>query len=162
MTGAFEELVAELDYPMFIVTAAADGEPSGCLVGFATQASIDPRRLLVFLSKRNHTFDVAQRSSTLVVHFLHAGNHDLASLFGEETGDHSAKFASCEWSAGPDGVPVLHGVRGWVAGRVIARVDAGDHVGHLLATLDAERSATPDDPPLMFQTVRDMSPGHEA
>ena len=31
---AFEGLVGELEYPMFIVTArAADGEPLGCLVG---------------------------------------------------------------------------------------------------------------------------------
>jgi flavin reductase (DIM6/NTAB) family NADH-FMN oxidoreductase RutF len=162
MTTAFEDLVGDLDYPMYVVTASADGEPSGCLVGFATQASIDPPRLLVFLSKRNHTFRVAQRTSTLVVNFLHAGNHDLAALFGEETGDHSAKFASCEWSPGPDGAPILHGVRGWIAGRVIARLDAGDHVGHLLETVDAQRTARPNDGLLMFRSVRDMSPGHEA
>src|SRR5215208_7631728 len=38
---AFEAIVAQLDYPMFIVTAAAGEERGGCLVGFATQASID-------------------------------------------------------------------------------------------------------------------------
>lgn len=30
-------LVAELDYPLFIVTVPAGGERSGCLIGFATQ-----------------------------------------------------------------------------------------------------------------------------
>ena len=40
--SAFEGLVGELEYPMFIVTTKVDGEPLGCLVGFTTQAGIDP------------------------------------------------------------------------------------------------------------------------
>ncbi len=43
---AFQTLVADIDYPMFIVTTAADGERAGCLIGFLTQASIKPPRLL--------------------------------------------------------------------------------------------------------------------
>ena len=39
--ATFNSLVGDLDYPMFIVTACADGERSGCLIGFATQASIE-------------------------------------------------------------------------------------------------------------------------
>jgi len=53
---AFEALVGDLEYPMFVVTARADGEPLGCLVGFATQTSIDPPRFAVCLSHRNRTF----------------------------------------------------------------------------------------------------------
>jgi flavin reductase (DIM6/NTAB) family NADH-FMN oxidoreductase RutF len=49
--ASFNELMGELDYPMFIVTAAADSELAGCLVGFATQASIDPSRFLVCVAK---------------------------------------------------------------------------------------------------------------
>jgi flavin reductase (DIM6/NTAB) family NADH-FMN oxidoreductase RutF len=48
MTGpswrsAFETIVATLDYPMFIVTTAAEGRRAGCLVGFGTQTSIAAR-----------------------------------------------------------------------------------------------------------------------
>lgn len=39
---SLEALTAALDYPMFVVTVAAGGERAGCLVGFATQCSIDP------------------------------------------------------------------------------------------------------------------------
>ena len=31
-----DELVAGFDYPMLVVTAAADGERAGCLIDFAT------------------------------------------------------------------------------------------------------------------------------
>jgi hypothetical protein len=52
----FHALVGGLEYPMFIVTARAGGEPLGCLVGFATQTSIRPPRFLVCLSHNNRTY----------------------------------------------------------------------------------------------------------
>lgn len=156
----FHTLVADLDYPMFIVTTVGGGERSGCLVGFVTQASIDPPRLLVLLSKANHTYQVAEAADTLVVHFLHQGNHDLAALFGQQTGDEVDKFAGCTWQAGPVGVPVVEGTRGWVAGKIVDRLDAGDHVAHLLDVNEATVEVAGS--PLGFQAVRDFDPGHPA
>lgn len=158
--AAFQKLVSGIDYPMFIVTAAAGDDRAGCLVGFTTQASIDPPRLLVLLSKENETFRVAQRATMLVAHFLHRGNGDLADLFGEESGDWTDKFEHCRWSPGPEGAPVLHGVQGWVAGRILARFDTGDHVAHLLETVDATVDGTGQS--LTFQAVRGLDPGHPA
>jgi flavin reductase (DIM6/NTAB) family NADH-FMN oxidoreductase RutF len=157
---SFHTLVSDLDYPMFIVTAAAHGERAGCLVGFVTQASIDPERMLVLVSKTNRTYHVAQSTDALVVHFLHRHNHHLATLFGEHTGDEVDKFAQCEWSEGPRHIPVLSGTRGWVAGRILDRLDAGDHVAHLVEvdTASTDRAGVP----LGFQEVRQMPPGHPA
>ncbi len=72
MTEAFEKLVSLLDYPMFVVTTRAGDESAGCLVGFASQVSIRPPRFLVGLSKRNHTYRVAQRTDYLAVHLVAA------------------------------------------------------------------------------------------
>jgi flavin reductase (DIM6/NTAB) family NADH-FMN oxidoreductase RutF len=157
---AFHTLVSELDYPMFIVTVAAGGQRSGCLVGFVTQSSIDPARLLVMISKANHTWTVARQAETLIVHFLHEGNQKLSELFGEQTGDEVDKFAACSWKMGPGGAPVLLGVRGWVAGTVLSRMDAGDHVAHLVEVTEAGL----DQPgrPLGYQAVRRFHPGHPA
>jgi flavin reductase (DIM6/NTAB) family NADH-FMN oxidoreductase RutF len=157
---AFHTLVSELDYPMFIVTAAAGGQRSGCLVGFLTQGSIDPVRLLVMISKANHTSGVAKQAETLIVHFLHEGNRDLSELFGEETGDEVDKFAACSWKMGPGGAPVLLGVRGWVAGPILSRMDAGDHVAHLVEVTEAGL----DQPgrQLGYQALRGFVPGHPA
>ena len=158
---AFHRLVGGIDYPMFIVTTEAGGERSGCLVGFVTQGSIDPPRMVVMLSKNNHTFRVASGAGELVVHFLHEGNRELSELFGEETGDEIDKFELCAWSY-PHGVaaPVLEGTRGFAAGRILQRLDAGDHVAHLLEVTAAE--VYDDGPQLAFSMVRDMTPGHEA
>ena len=78
---SFNSLMAELDYPMFVVTTVADdGERSGCLVGFATQISIKPPRFLAGLSHKNRTYRVAQRAEHLGVHFVPADDKDLAEI----------------------------------------------------------------------------------
>lgn len=159
---AFNRLVTGVDYPMFVVTAGGGKEVSGCLVGFATQASIDPPRLVVMISKANHTFGVAARSPRLVVHFLHEANGDLAELFGGQTGDEVDKFGRCDWSPlPPDGPPVLAGTQGWVSGRVVERLDAGDHVAHLL-TVERACVEGPARRQLSFQATRGLVPGHPA
>ena len=118
---AFNELTGELDYSMLIVTAAAAGHRAGCLVGFATQCSVDPPRYLVCLSRKNRTFRIAQHSDGLIVHFPSPQQSRLVELFGGETGDEVDKFERCSWRPGPGGVPVLDGVKGWIAGPVVGR-----------------------------------------
>jgi flavin reductase (DIM6/NTAB) family NADH-FMN oxidoreductase RutF len=157
---AFDQLVAGIDYPMFIVTTVAEGTRAGCLVGFVTQASMKQPRLLVCLSKANATFRVAERAETLAVHFLGQTELELARLFGEETGDEVDKFAKCRWDDGPRGVPVLAGCKGWVAAAILDRFDCGDHVALLTEPLAAE-ARRPDEGQLSFQQVRDMDPGHD-
>jgi flavin reductase (DIM6/NTAB) family NADH-FMN oxidoreductase RutF len=151
--------LGELDYPMFIVTALADGERAGCLVGFATQCSIDPLRFIVCLSDKNRTFRVARDASVLVVHVVPEGATELAELFGSETGDEADKFARCAWTPGPGGTPVLDDCGNWFAGRVLQRIDVGDHWAFLL-----EPVRDRDDPgerAFMFRDAQWIEPGHE-
>jgi flavin reductase (DIM6/NTAB) family NADH-FMN oxidoreductase RutF len=158
--GSFDRLLGALDYPMFIVTAADESRRAGCLVGFATQSSIAPPRFMVWLSKNNHTFEVAQAADSLGVHIPTAADRGLAELFGSETGDEIDKFASVAWHPGPDGVPLLTDCPQWFVGRVLSRLDTGDHVGHLLqpvAVSDAYALGQ-----LPFQAVKSLDPGHEA
>ena len=158
--SAFDRIVDQLDVPVFLVTTADGSERSGCLIGFATQSSIRPRRFLVCVSRANHTSRVARGATTFVVHVPRAGDRALADLFGEETGDEIDKFAHCAWREGPDGVPVLEGLD-WFAGRVPSRTDVGDHDAFLIEpTGDGE--ATRGGPLLTMDDVRDMEAGHPA
>ena len=157
---AFSDLVGDLDYPMMVVTAAAEGERSGCLVGFATQCSIGPPRFAVWISRKNHTFGIADRAGVLAVHFLSTAERALAELFGGLTGDDVDKFSRCRWRDGPGGVPVLEDCRRWFAGEVVEQFPTEDHVGFLLAPITVETGPWPGQ--LGFQTARAISPGHEA
>jgi flavin reductase (DIM6/NTAB) family NADH-FMN oxidoreductase RutF len=162
MASAFDRLVAQLDYPMAIVTCVSrtSGERSGCLVGFSTQCSLQPARYLICISQANHTHGVACQSDVLVVHFPTAADGEVATLFGEETGDEVDKFSRCAWRDGPGGSPVLTDVGRWFAGRVLERVDLGDHTGFVVEPVDA--ACEGDGPQLGFQLVKNMEPGHPA
>ena len=126
----------------------------------ASQVSIDPPRLLVCLSERNHTFEVAEHARFLGVHVLEPDQRGLADLFGGETGDEVEKFDSCAWHPGPDGLPLLDGCPRRLVGRVLQRHPFGDHIGVLLQPLSEH--AGPSDQALTFQQVRDVDPGHPA
>lgn len=159
--SAFDQVVALLDYPMFVVTTRVGEDRAGCLVGFASQMSIDPARFLVGLSKRNHTYRTASRGAThLAVHMLYREHRDVARLFGGESGDDVDKFARCSWQDGPAGLPVLADASAWFVGRVVARFDLGDHVGHLIEPVDACVASTPGDL-VSYADVKDLRPGHE-
>ncbi len=157
----FDRLVGMLDYTMFVVTTQADGHPSGCLVGFATQTSMAPPRFLVGLSKKNHTTRVAARSEYLAVHVLSRRDLGLAHLFGGQTGDQVNKFDHCSWRTGPEGMPILDDAVAWFVGKTLDRFDLGDHLGYLLEPVTGDAGGVSDDL-ISFRDVVDMKPGHEA
>jgi flavin reductase (DIM6/NTAB) family NADH-FMN oxidoreductase RutF len=157
----FNDLVGDLDYPMFIVTTRSpEGERAGCLIGFSTQCSIDPPRVLVCLSKANRTYRVARSAQVLGVHFVPAVATELANLFGGRTGDDHDKFADCAWKEGPGGIPVLEECRNWFAGQVLGRIDLGDHCGFLLDPLEVAFETPQSE--FTFHRARRIEPGHEA
>ncbi len=154
----FHDIVADLDYPMVIVTTKNGGERAGCLVGFMAQCSMEPPLIMIWLSKRNRTTRVAQGASSLLVHFPSPNERDLGVLFGSQTGDEVDKFARCRWEPGPGGLPLLSDCSRWVAGHIVDRVDTGDHVGHLLELFHAAAGDWAGQ--LGFQSVKDVEPGH--
>ncbi|MBS9373685.1 flavin reductase family protein [Rhodococcus sp. B50] len=160
-SDGFDSIVGHLDYPMFIVTTRSGEELSGCLVGFATQAGIDPARFLVGLSEKNRTFRIAKDVENLAVHVLPAGARELAELFGGRTGDDIDKFARCSWTEGPHGLPILDEAAGWFTGRILGQFELGDHVGFLL---EPDRGELREDSSglLTFADVKDIDAGHDA
>lgn len=159
-SDAFDAIMGRLDYAMFVVTARRGEERSGCLVGFAGQVSIDPARFLVCISRQNRTMVLASDAAHLAVHVVPDDALQLAELFGHETGDDVDKFAECEWSDGPFGLPLLTACRDWFAGPVLDRFDFGDHVGHVVAPEAISENG--GGRPLLFSAAKRIDPGHPA
>ena len=155
----FGDLLSSLNYPLFIVTAAAGERREGCVIGFATQTSVDPGRFLACLSRENRTYRIARHAEALAVHFAPRDDEQLVELFGGETGDEIDKFARCEWHQGPHATPILAGCPSWFVGVILSRHDLGDHMGCLLEPIEAR--CEPGEL-LYFQDVKDIDPGHEA
>jgi flavin reductase (DIM6/NTAB) family NADH-FMN oxidoreductase RutF len=160
--GQTEDLApyfARVDYAYYVVTVQADdGAPSGCLAGFVTQCSIDPPNFLVCISKVNHTYAVAQRSTAMGLHLLGADQVELARRFGEETGDLVDKFAGLDWETGPHGAPLLAESAVSVEGLVLGHVSVGDHDAFMLSgsrSVDGGHSGL-----LTYRTSPPINPGH--
>ena len=156
---AMEAFSETTDYPLAVVTVAGvDGSIGGCLAGFFTQCSIEPPRFLVCLSKVNHTFFVSEDAVGLALHLIGQDQIPLASLFAEETGDTTDKFALCEWHPGVTGAPVLDECAAWVEGPVLDRLSAGDHEALLMRPVAG--GAGPGHGLLTFGNSPDFRPGH--
>ncbi|MEU2390819.1 flavin reductase family protein [Streptomyces sp. NPDC007369] len=154
---------AALNGPVYVVTVASGGKRAGCLVGFASQCSIDPPRFVVWLSTANHTHTVARGARHLTVHLLRRDQRELAELFGGLTGDRVDKFARTGWRPGRDGSPVLSDAADWFTGRIEAVVAGGDHEGFLLSPVEQSPPAPgPAAPPMRYADVCDVEPGHPA
>ena len=158
-TTPFDHIVGDLDYPLFVVSAAAGDDVDACLVGFTTQCSIEPRRFMVFLSKKNHTCEVARRASVLVVHRVRAEQHELAEHFGGiSEKDDLAKLGEWPWRPGPEGAPIIDDCD-WFAGRIEGTFDGGDHMGYLLTPFLGEHRGRSQ---LGYQEARDIEAGQPA
>lgn len=158
---AFDSIMASVDARLIVVTAETGGERAGCLVGFHAQSSIEPQRYCVWLSKANHTYRVASRSTHLGIHFLTSDDLSVAERFGTLTGDATDKFAGLPVSVGPHGVPVLDHCPNRVVARRVALLDeGGDHVCVVtqpIATHTSGRFL-----PLLLSDAQHLQPGHDS
>ena len=159
--AAMDAYTGRTDYPLVVVTlAAANGDLSGCLAGFTTQCSMQPPRLLVCISKLNHTFVVAEAARGMAVHLLGAEQVELASLFGEQTGDTIDKFEHCRWHTASSGAPILDECAAWLEGSIIDRLGVGDHEAFVITVVGGGQGT--NEGLLTLKNSPHLSPGHPA
>lgn len=156
--AALSALVSRADYPMYVITVSDGNETSACLAGFVTQCSILPARMLVCISKENHTARVALAAPALGVHLLGSDQEEAAALFGEATGDRTDKLAHVGWHLGQTGAPILDECAAWVEGTVGRRLDVGDHVAHVVDPVAGGGGGASGQ--LQYGRVRDLRAGH--
>lgn len=157
----FDAAVGRFDTPLVVVTTTAGDQRGGCLVGFHSQCSIDPPRYAVWLSKANYTYRVALFATHVAVHGVAPDDRDVARLFGTDSGDETDKFAQCEWTEGPGGVPLLDACpHRFVLERVSLWDDGGDHVCFVGTPVDAH--AVDGFEPMRLATGRALEAGHDA
>jgi flavin reductase (DIM6/NTAB) family NADH-FMN oxidoreductase RutF len=156
---AFGTLMASTDPPLIVFTTAAEGEPSGCLVGFHAQSSITPQHYCVWLSKANHTYRVSLRATSFAVHFLTVEDFALAEHFGTLSGDDADKFAGVDVYLDENGVPLLRGCPNRMSlERIAVLDDGGDHV--CLTTRVTSAQTTGSFTPLRLSSATHLVPGH--
>ena len=140
----------KLSYGLFVLTAAADGRESGCIINTAGQVTDTPNRISITVNKANLTHDLTAQSGKFNLSILsEEATFDTFRHFGFQSGRETDKFAgygACRRAA--NGLYyVTEGTNGVISARVEQSLDLGSHTLFIagvedLKLLSGEPSAT--------------------
>jgi len=131
----------KLTYGLFVLTAAAQGKESGCIINTAGQVTDTPNRISITVNKANLTHDLVKQSGKFNVSILsEAAGFDTFRRFGFQSGRDVDKFAgypACRRSA--NGLYVVtEGVNAYISAEVEQTLDLGTHTLFIAKVTDLE------------------------
>lgn len=107
------------------VITAAGSRPAGFTATSLTSVSAEPPLLSFGISSTGSAWHAIAEAAHVGVHLLGEHQEEVAATFARSGADRFAPPTA--WGPGPYGVPLLADVQGWLVGRVLARIPAGDH-----------------------------------
>ncbi len=102
-----------------------DEAPYGMTVSSFTSVSLDPPLILVCIDSKARFLRELAADEPFAVNILSERQQHLAMRFADRREDD--RFSGVEWSAGWNGLPLLHGVVVTFACRLKQNVPSGDH-----------------------------------
>lgn len=120
-------LLRHLTLPVVAITTSAAGRRNGMIANSAQRASLVPThpRISVYISKTNHSHDIAYASGAFVVHLLRRDQWDVIWQLGLQSGRDVDKLAGLDLATGKTGVPWLTDCLAAFECRVVNAMDAG-------------------------------------
>lgn len=106
------------------VTAMDDAVPVGMIVGSFTSVSLDPPLVAFFPDRRSSSWSRIEKGKRFCVNVLADDQHAVCRALSSK--GHN-KFETVDYRISEDGLPVVDGVVAWIACKLEALHDAGDH-----------------------------------
>ena len=152
------KVAAQLDPPLWLVTAADSERRGGFIATTAAQASIvsEMPRQLITVNKRHYTHGLIEASGAFAMHLIDETQLDLVWRFGLQSGRDLDKFSGLLCRIGTTGSPLLPTALGWFDCRVEDRMDSGDRTIYLVAVVDGRLERT--DLPLTNRRFFEIAP----
>ncbi|WP_037908328.1 flavin reductase family protein [Actinacidiphila yeochonensis] len=125
MPGLFRTAFRRHPAGVAVITVPGASRPAGFTATSVASLSLDPPLVSFGISGTASSWPHLRDSATAVVHFLGAGQEDIARRFATSGIDRFApptRFATL-----PGGEPVLDGVATWLLVAIESLVPAGDH-----------------------------------
>jgi len=119
-----------LTYGLYVVTTRLDDEVHAATVTWVTQASFNPRLVLVGLKRGTRIYEVVKESGRFALNIVGAGQQDLASAFFKfvEADTEAKKIGECAYEEGKSGIPLLLDTPAWIECRVLQEAsELSDH-----------------------------------
>ncbi len=130
-----------LTYGLFVLTSAAEGRGSGCIINTAGQVTSEPNRISIAVNKANYTQELVQKSGKFNISILSQdAPFSLFQHFGFQSGrdvDKFAGYADCKRSA--NGLYyITNGTNGYISASVEQAIDLGSHTLFIAAVDDMD------------------------
>ena len=123
--------------PIAIITACYNGQASGFIASWITQASFVPPLVMVAMNPLHYTYDLVTNSKAFAINILRADQAGLVDLFGKSSGRKVDKFAETLYELGSTGSPILKDCLAFVDCSVMWSKEAGDHIIVVGSIVDA-------------------------
>jgi flavin reductase (DIM6/NTAB) family NADH-FMN oxidoreductase RutF len=113
------KVYAQLDPPLWLVTAADGGRRGGLIATTVAQASIvkEMPRQLITVDKRHNTHTLIEGSGAFAMHLIDERQLDLVWRFGLQSCRDVDKFAGLTFRTGTTGSPLIAEALGWFMAR---------------------------------------------
>jgi flavin reductase (DIM6/NTAB) family NADH-FMN oxidoreductase RutF len=141
----FRDVLGHFPTGVVIVTAVADGEPVGMVVGTFASVSLDPPLVAFLSTKTSTTYPRIREAGAFTANVVSASDEQLCRVFATQGAD---KFAGVEWSMSALGSPVLASAVAWIDCSIETIHGAGDH--DIVVGRVSELSVGTGDGPLLF------------
>lgn len=130
-----------LTYGLFVLSSAAEGRDSGCIINTAGQVTSEPNRISIAVNKANYTQELVQKSGKFNISILSQdAPFSLFQHFGFQSGrdvDKFAGYADCKRSA--NGLYyITNGTNGYISASVEQAIDLGSHTLFIAAVDDMD------------------------
>ncbi len=142
---AFRRAMGHLPTGVTVVTAAAEGVPSGLTANAVVSLSLTPPLMLACLDRSSRTLRAVAGARRFAINVLGAQQEHLATAFASKA-PQEEKWRDVEWTQRA-GLPELRGTVAWVACELREVIPGGDHVILTGAVTDVEAAGGE---PLLF------------
>lgn len=130
-----------INYGMFIVAAAGEGKPQGCIVNSLHQVTSSvPYKFSLTVNKKNETYKAIEASGSFSATVLSKDTpKEVVDLFGYKSGRVVDKFAELPVGTDGNGNPYVkdHGIARFAC-VVEDKLDLGDYVLYIAKATEAE------------------------
>jgi flavin reductase (DIM6/NTAB) family NADH-FMN oxidoreductase RutF len=134
-----------------VVTVDLDGERIGLTLGSLVSLSLQPPLVGISINREAALHELLRRAGAFTLSLLAAGQEHVAQHFARGVPP-IGLWRGVAVRPSDVGAPLLEGALGWLACRVWAEYDAGDHTFFVGEVVSAERG--PGDSPLVYVEQR--------
>lgn len=136
----FEKEMRNLTYGLFVLSAAADGKSSGCIINTAMQVTDTPLKMAICVNRSSYTGQLIRQSRQFAVSILDEdADFEIFRHFGFQSGRDTDKFG--QWKdtiTTPSGIPCnTRGANAWISCEVDEEIDLGTHIMYIGFVKDA-------------------------